>query len=115
MRKNQPADCFYLLIKGLVSIRSNLAAQGTTTIETVVAPDAIGWAWLSPPYKSHFDVVAVKNTRAILVHTPCLVSKIETDHSFGFEMYKRFMEVVIDRLQGSRMQMMDIYAKPGQE
>lgn len=113
MRQNRSADYFYLLQKGLVSMRCNLAAQHTQTIETIAAPGAVGWSWLMPPHKALFDVVAVKPTSAILVHAACFMGEIEADHAFAYEMYKRFMAVVVDRLQSSRMQMMDMYAAPG--
>ena len=48
------------------------------------------------------------------VHTPCILGKIEADRAFGCEIYKRFIEVVVERLVGSQIQMLDIYAKPGQ-
>jgi hypothetical protein len=48
------------------------------------------------------------------VHTPCILGKVEQDREFGYEIYKRFIEVVVDRLHGAQLQMMDIYAKPEQ-
>jgi CRP/FNR family cyclic AMP-dependent transcriptional regulator len=114
MRENQNAESFYLLQKGLVSLRTNMTAQGSVPIETILAPAVLGWSWLVAPYKYHFDAVAVKDVTSIVVHTPSLLPKFEEDKAFGYEMYKRFMEVVINRLQNVRVQMVDIYAKPEQ-
>lgn len=110
----QPAECFYLLLEGHVSIRIQ-NPQGIVPLETVSPPAAMGWSWLVAPYKWHFDAVAVDDTRCILVHTPAVLHKIESDKAFGCEIYKRFIDVVVERLIGTQIQMLDIYAKPGQE
>lgn len=111
---NQTADCFYLLLEGHVSIRIH-NPQCVIPLETVTAPAAMGWSWLIAPYKWHFDAVAVDETDCIQVHTPCVLGKIEADKEFGCEIYKRFIEVVVERLVGSQIQMLDIYARPGQD
>lgn len=110
----QPAECFFLLLEGHVSIRIQ-NPQGIIPMETVSAPAAMGWSWLVAPYQWHFDSVAMDATRCILVHTPCVLGKMETDKEFGCEIYKRFIDVIVERLVGSQIQMLDIYAKPGQE
>jgi len=110
----QSAECFYILLEGHVSIRIH-NPQGITPLETVSAPAAMGWSWLIAPYKWHFDSVAVGETHCIQVHTPCVLGKIETDKAFGCEIYKRFIDVIVERLVGSQIQLLDIYAKPGQE
>ena len=87
-------------------------AQGAIPIETVGAPETLGWSWLVPPYKWHYDAVALEKTSTIMVHTPRILGKIAQDKVFGCDIYQRFIEVVVDRLHGAQMQMMDIYAKP---
>ena len=39
----------------------------------------------------------------------CLRRKCEEDHDLGYEMMKRFVPVLIERLQGTRLQMLDVY------
>lgn len=114
MRQHHPAQCFYLLLSGYVSLNAHMAAQGVMQIETVMAPSALGWSWLVAPYRWHFDAQAMSDIKAVLVHTPCILGKVEQDREFGCEIYRRFIEVVVDRLHGAQLQMMDIYAKPEQ-
>lgn len=114
LQQNQPAQCFYLLLEGHISLRAHMPTQGALPIETIKAPAVLGWSWLVKPYKWHFDARALSNTHAIQVHTPCIIGKIENDKAFGFEMYRRFTEIIVDRLHASRLQMMDVYAKPEQ-
>lgn len=115
LRQNQPAQYFYLLLQGHVSLRTHIPPKGIIPVETLGPSAALGWSWLVAPYKWYFDAIAVDAAETILVHTPCILGKIENDKEFGFEMYQRFTEVIVNRLQGTRMQLMDIYAKPEQQ
>ena len=109
MKQNTAAEVFYLLTDGRVSLRMPIA-QAAVPIETVAAPGVLGWSWLVPPYKWHYDAVAVEETQTITVHTPCILGKIAQDKALGCDIYARFMEVLVDRLHGAHMQVMDIYA-----
>jgi CRP/FNR family transcriptional regulator, cyclic AMP receptor protein len=42
----------------------------------------------------------------------CLPQKCEADHDLGYEMMKRFMPVLIQRLQATRLQILDVYGTP---
>lgn len=112
LKQNHHADVFFLILEGRVGLSAHLPAQGAMPIETLSAPATLGWSWLIAPYKWRFEAKALTDVSTVLVHTPCIIGKIEQDKVFGYEMYKRFIEVVVDRLQGTRLQMMDVYAKP---
>lgn len=112
LRFQQPAEEFHLLLEGKVVLLNQLPGRKVTPFETVSAPNIIGWSWLVAPYRWHFDVKASTEVRSICVHTQCVLGKIATDSSFGSEIYRRFIEVVVDRLQAARLQAMDIYQKP---
>lgn len=112
MRFQQPADEFYLLLEGQAVLINQLPGRRVDHFETVNAPNVLGWSWLVAPHRWHFDVKAKTPLRSICVHTMCLHGKILSDSDFGCEIYRRFIEVIVDRLQASRLQAMDIYRKP---
>jgi CRP-like cAMP-binding protein len=68
-----------------------------------------GVSWLIPPYRWTYDARAVEDTRAIAVNARCLRERCEDDHDLGYEMMKRFMPVLIQRLQATRLQILDVY------
>jgi hypothetical protein len=39
----------------------------------------------------------------------CLREKCEEDHDFGYEIMKRFILIVVERLEATRLQLLDIY------
>jgi hypothetical protein len=71
--------------------------------------EILGWSWLIPPYNWHFDARAVELTRAIALDGKCLRNKCEQDHDLGYELLKRFAHIMEQRLQATRLQLLDVY------
>jgi len=105
------ANSFFLIYHGKVAIEVDVPGPGVVTIETLDAGDVLGWSWLFPPYRWHFDVRAMELTRMIEINASCLRAKIEEDHEFGFEMMRRFAQTIIERLQSTRLQLLDMYGQ----
>lgn len=112
MRFQQSADEFYLLVEGHAVLLNRVPGRKAYELETISSPGVLGWSWLMSPYRWHFDVKAKTNIKSIHVQAMCLRGKMQADPEFGCEMYSRFMDVIVDRLQAARLQGMDIYAKP---
>lgn len=112
MRFQQPAEEFHMLLEGQVVLLNQLPGRIVNPFETLTAPNVLGWSWLVAPYRWHFDVKASTNVRSVCVYTQCLLGKMATDTGFGCQIYQRFIEVIVDRLQAARLQGMDIYKKP---
>jgi len=69
----------------------------------------VGWSWLIPPYRWHSDARVIEPTRAIALDGKCLRAKCEADHGLGYELMKRFSHIMEQRLQATRMQLLDLY------
>jgi CRP/FNR family transcriptional regulator, cyclic AMP receptor protein len=61
------------------------------------------------PYQWHFGARALELTRAIAFDGACLRLKAEADHDLGYELLKRFSQTIIERLQATRLQLLDVY------
>jgi CRP-like cAMP-binding protein len=107
-REGQPADQFYLLRSGRVAIQLS-APERVLTVQTVGEDEIVGASWLVPPYRWGFDAKALELTRAIAMDAACLRGKSEGDHDLGYELMKRFMPVLIQRLHATRLQILDVY------
>ncbi len=108
-REGEEANHFYLLRGGKVSIEIFAPQRGPITIETLGEGDILGWSWLIPPYTWRFDAKALNVTRALALDAVCLRSKCEQDHELGYELFKRFAHVIEQRLQATRLQLLDVY------
>ena len=106
--EGQPADQFYLLRSGRVAIQIS-APERTLTVQTVGEDEIVGASWLVPPYRWGFDAKALELSRAIAMDAACLRGKCEGDHDLGYEMMKRFMPILIQRLHATRLQILDVY------
>ena len=72
--------------------------------------DILGWSWLIPPYRYRFSAEAVENTRAVVLDGKCLRGKCEKNSDLGYELLKRLMSVFTQRLEATRLQLLDVYS-----
>lgn len=109
LREGEEANHFYLIRHGKVALEIFAGHRGPITVETLEDGDIVGWSWLFPPYRWRFDARAVEITRAIVLDGKCLRTKSEQDHDLGYELLKRFARIVEERLQATRLQLLDVY------
>jgi CRP/FNR family transcriptional regulator, cyclic AMP receptor protein len=101
-REGEPANRFYLIEHGRVSLESHGKDEPPISIQVIGREDVLGWSWLFPPFYWHFDARALEPTTAIFFYGSRLREQCDQDHDFGFEMMKRMTQVVILRLQAAR-------------
>ncbi|MCX6641651.1 MAG: cyclic nucleotide-binding domain-containing protein [bacterium] len=108
-KEGEPVDQFYLIRQGRVGLEINVPNKGPVVIQTITEGDLLGWSWLMPPYVARFTARAYEITRAIGLDGKCLRTKCEADHELGYEFYRRFADIIIQRLQATRLQLLDVY------
>jgi CRP/FNR family cyclic AMP-dependent transcriptional regulator len=108
-RQGDEANTFYAVRQGLVALETFVPQKGAVSIQNLGEGDVLGWSWLIPPHRWRFDARAVEETRAIAFDGACLRGKCEEDHDFGYELLKRFSEVITQRLEATRLQLLDVY------
>lgn len=104
-----PADWIYLVRHGRVALEIATPSRGAVRFETVGEGEVVGLTWLLPPYRWGYDARATELTRALALDARCLRDKCEADHDLGYEVLKRFLPVLVQRLQATRLQMLDVY------
>ncbi|MCX5697256.1 MAG: cyclic nucleotide-binding domain-containing protein [Candidatus Omnitrophica bacterium] len=106
LKEGEPADKFYVLRSGHVAVYIN---QSHLTIQTIHEGDILGWSWLIPPYRYRFSAKAVENTRALALDGKCLREKCENNPDLGYALLKKIVNILTERLEATRVQVMDIY------
>jgi len=109
--EGQEANQFYIVRHGKISLEIFAPNRGPLIVETLGEGDILGWSWLIPPYEWHLDAKAMELTRAIALDGKCLRKKCEEDHELGYELLKRFAQIIEQRLESTRMQILDIYGE----
>jgi CRP-like cAMP-binding protein len=105
------ADTFFLLRQGSVALELFTPPRGSLTIETLEAGEVVGWSWLFAPYTWHFDARAISPVRATAFNGACLRTKCDDDPALGYTLLSRFASVMIERLQMTRLRLLDIYGR----
>jgi CRP-like cAMP-binding protein len=108
-KDTEPADQFFAIRHGRVSIELHSPERGSLILQTLEAGDIVGWSWLFPPYRWTFDVRAIEQVRAISFDGACLRGKCERDPAMGYDFMKRFAQTFMQRLQAARLQLLDLY------
>jgi CRP-like cAMP-binding protein len=107
--QGEEANTFYAIRQGKVALEIFVPERGAKVIQNVGEGDILGWSWLIPPHRWRFDARATELTRALAFDGTCLRTKCEEDHDFGYELLKRFSRVITDRLEATRLQILDVY------
>ncbi len=108
-REGDAADIFYVLRHGRLALELHVPGQGEVVVMTVGPGEIAGWSWLVPPYRWHLDGRALERGSAIAFDAACLRGKCDTDPKLGYELMKRFATILLERLQATRMQLLDVY------
>ena len=109
-REGEEANQFYLIRHGKVTLEIHAPPRGSIIIQTLGEGNVLGWSQIFPPYRWKFSARAIELTRAIALDGKCLREKSEEDHDLGYELLKRFARVIQERLQATRLQLINIYA-----
>lgn len=112
LREGQPADRFYLIRSGTVSLETHAPGRGPIVIETLQPGEVAGWSWLFAPYRWQFDARAAQACTLVAFDAACLRGKCDADHELGYELMRRFAACIIERLQATRLQLLDVYGHP---
>jgi CRP/FNR family cyclic AMP-dependent transcriptional regulator len=109
MREGEAADTFFVIRHGTVALETFVPARGPATLETLHEGDLLGWSWLVPPYRTVFDARALEDVRALAFDGACLRGKAADDAVLGRALLECFTPVIVERLQATRMRLLDFY------
>jgi CRP-like cAMP-binding protein len=110
-RESSLADAFFLIRQGRVALEVYAPTLGNRVVQTLGPQEILGESWLVPPYVHDFDARATETVRAFAFDAGCLRDKCEADPAIGYTLMKRFVPILVQRLQAARLQLMDVYAK----
>jgi CRP/FNR family transcriptional regulator, cyclic AMP receptor protein len=108
-REGDAANTFYVIRTGMIALETHVPERGALRIETIDDGDLVGWSWLAPPYRVDFDARALGTVHTIAFDAACLRDKADEDPVLGYELMRRFIPVIVERLQATRVRMLDVY------
>ena len=100
---------FYLIVDGRVALE--IEAPGHTfRVQTLSAGDELGWSAILMGRGKHFQARALQPMQALAFDGAALLDACRDDPAFGFALMYRMLGVVSERLQATRLQLLDMYS-----
>jgi CRP-like cAMP-binding protein len=106
VKAGEVATHFFVIEEGQVVLESLAPNRRPVPIQVVGPGDVFGWSWLFPPFVWHFHARALESTRVVVLDRAKLLNLCETNSGLGYELMLRVTEVVIQRLQAVRQQVL---------
>ncbi|MEA5445688.1 Crp/Fnr family transcriptional regulator [Gammaproteobacteria bacterium AB-CW1] len=112
-RHGNRADSFFLVTGGRISLEVAAIEGPPLELQNVGEGAIIGWSWLIPPYRWHFQARAEEDSSVIRFDGDVIFERCEKDPDFGYEMLKRFAGLMSERVSSAREKMMQEWNPPG--
>jgi len=100
---------FYLIVQGRVALEIE-APDHTFRVQTLSAGDELGWSAILMGRGKHFQARALQDAKALAFDGAALLAACREDKAFGFALMYRMLGVVSERLQATRLQLLDMYS-----
>ena len=111
-REGGPADHFYVVMHGRIGLELFSPGRGPQVLDSVGEGEVLDWPWLIPPYRWMSDARAVVPTSVVSLDSACLRRKCEADPRLGYALVQRVAQVMSNRLQATRVRLLDVYGSP---
>ena len=99
----------YLIVEGRVALE--IEAPGHTfRVQTLHEGDELGWSAILMGRGKHFQARALQPVMALAFDGVALLDACRADPAFGFALMYRMLGVVSERLQATRLQVLDMYS-----
>ena len=103
------AEHFWLIQDGQVRLDTLIPGRDRVIVETLGPGSVLGWSWLFPPRRWHFGAETVTTTTALQLDGPAVLDLCDRLPALGYRLMGGFLQVVVDRLQNTRVRLLDLY------
>ncbi len=106
-------DYFYIVLNGRVALDMFVPHRGKVRFYTCEVWDTFGWSSVTPVVRTRTaGAVGVMAGTVIATDTAKLQELCDRDHDIGYLFMRRMTNVIASRLLVTRLQMLDMFAKP---
>jgi len=110
-RDGEEANVFYLILKGKVALEVNVHSKDSLVLQTLGNGNVLGWSWLFKPYLWNVDARTTEKTKVLELDGKLIRHECEKNHEFGYTLLTKLANVFVNRLQATRLQLLDVYGK----
>lgn len=108
-------DYYYVVLEGRIAIEISVPGRGRVRILTADPMDDLGWSSVTPVVRQRTaGARAVLPSRLAAFDANELRRLCDEDHDLGYYVYRRMANVIAGRLLVTRLQLVDMFANPGE-
>ncbi|HEU0240228.1 MAG TPA: cyclic nucleotide-binding domain-containing protein [Micromonosporaceae bacterium] len=107
--EGRDAETFWLIREGHVRLDALIPGRGPVVVETLGPGSVLGWSWLFPPRRWHFGAQTISATHALQLDGRAVRDLCDRMPELGYKLMTGFLQVVVDRLQNTRIRLLDLY------
>ncbi len=111
VREGRPAEEFFLVFEGKIALEVGSATEAGITVETIGRGEILGWSWLVSPHRWRFDARAMKPTSVIAIKAAAARYALAAHPAFGYGFLMKLLPVIAERLENTRVQLLDIHGR----
>jgi CRP/FNR family transcriptional regulator, cyclic AMP receptor protein len=104
---------FFLVTEGRVSLEVAAIEGPALELQNLGPGEVTGWSWLIKPNRWTFQARATTPATVVQFDGTAVLARCEGDPKFGYELLKRFSELMSERLQFARQRMMEEWKPAG--
>jgi CRP-like cAMP-binding protein len=108
-REGQARASIYLIVDGKVRVEIPIAGKTATGIQTVAAGDLLSWSPLLGSGRMTATARTLSPVQAVVLNAAQVLAICQHNTAFGFEFMRRVARVLAQRLEGTRLQLLDVY------
>ncbi|MEX2161367.1 MAG: cyclic nucleotide-binding domain-containing protein [Anaerolineales bacterium] len=113
-KEGDKEDFLYVVVNGRIAIEIMFPGRGRVSIYTAEPMDVVGWSSVTPVVRQRTaSARAVLDSRLIAMDAGALRRLCEGDCALGCVVMRRIANVVAQRLLVTRLQLLDLFANPG--
>jgi CRP-like cAMP-binding protein len=108
-REGDPPNLFYLLLSGKVALETSAPGR-VLRIVTLGGGEQLGWSSINARHGRSFQARSLEVTHSLTFEGIRLRQACEEDRRFGYMLMCATLRVVAERLQSTRLQLLDVYS-----
>ncbi len=97
-RENEPANNFYMIKKGRVVLEHSVVHKVAVTVGAVLPGDSFGWSSIINDENYTINAFCTEPSEIYVVNGQEIISILDSDHTMGYQMMKKIMDVIRRRL-----------------
>jgi CRP-like cAMP-binding protein len=109
-REGDEIHDFYLIVRGRVALELEAPGGQLLRVHTLGPGDELGWSAILMGRGKHFQARALQPVDALAFDGLALLEACRQDKAFGYALMYRMLGVVSERLQATRLQLIDTYS-----